>query len=78
MNIYKLKIIYWTDSVLILFLVGKPTIRGFFCDDESLRRPYHDSTISNAVLYAYGFTLPFVMTFYNNSYLKIDAKIIME
>ena len=60
MKIYKSNMLYWTDSVLILFLVGKPTIRGFFCDDESLRRPYYDSTITNAVLYAYGFTIPLV------------------
>jgi phosphatidate phosphatase len=41
-------------------LIGKPTERGFFCDDESLRHPYHDSTISDAMLYAYGFSIPII------------------
>ncbi|XP_003744847.1 putative phosphatidate phosphatase isoform X2 [Galendromus occidentalis] len=44
--------------VLLFYLIGRPYKRGFFCDDESLRHPYHDSTVTSSVLYAYGFTLP--------------------
>ena len=28
----------------------QPTVRGFFCNDESIRYPYHDSTISSTTL----------------------------
>ncbi|KAL3211260.1 hypothetical protein MRX96_036493 [Rhipicephalus microplus] len=44
--------------VLILFLAGKPFKRGFFCDDESLRYPYRDSTVTSPMLYAYGILIP--------------------
>uniref|UniRef100_A0A182NLS8 Phosphatidic acid phosphatase type 2/haloperoxidase domain-containing protein n=1 Tax=Anopheles dirus TaxID=7168 RepID=A0A182NLS8_9DIPT len=32
--------------ILIFFLVGDPFKRGFFCDDESLMHPFHDSTVT--------------------------------
>ncbi|OQR79813.1 putative phosphatidate phosphatase-like [Tropilaelaps mercedesae] len=48
--------------VLLFYLVGKPYKRGFFCDDESLRYPYHESTVTSTVLYIFGFGLP-VLTF---------------
>ena len=36
---------------LILLGVGRPTRRGFFCDDESIRYPYNDTdTISSTVV----------------------------
>ncbi|KAL1130389.1 hypothetical protein AAG570_013327, partial [Ranatra chinensis] len=40
--------------ILILFLFGEPYKRGFFCDDESIKYPYKDSTVSNTVLYIVG------------------------
>ncbi|KAF6024487.1 hypothetical protein EB796_017215 [Bugula neritina] len=40
----------------IVFKVGgiEPTHRGFFCDDDSIRYPYHESTISTTVLILVG------------------------
>lgn len=34
--------------------LGKPFLRGFQCDDESIRYPYKDSTISSGVCYSIG------------------------
>ncbi|XP_019373803.1 PREDICTED: phospholipid phosphatase 1, partial [Gavialis gangeticus] len=36
----------------------KPYQRGFLCNDDSIKYPYHDSTITSTVLYTVGFTLP--------------------
>ncbi|XP_027719225.1 phospholipid phosphatase 1 isoform X1 [Vombatus ursinus] len=36
----------------------KPYQRGFFCSDNSIKYPYHDSTVPSPLLYAVGFTLP--------------------
>lgn len=44
--------------ILLFFLLGQPVERGFHCDDESLRYPYKDSTVSTGVLYAVGTLLP--------------------
>ncbi|GFT82545.1 hypothetical protein NPIL_620801 [Nephila pilipes] len=44
--------------VLLYHLHGRPTIRGFNCDDDSIRYPYRDSTITNNVLYIVGIFLP--------------------
>ncbi|XP_071549441.1 putative phosphatidate phosphatase isoform X2 [Panulirus ornatus] len=44
--------------ILLFFLLGKPFERGFNCDDESLRYPYKDSTVSTGVLYVVGMFLP--------------------
>ncbi|XP_053638227.1 putative phosphatidate phosphatase isoform X2 [Cherax quadricarinatus] len=44
--------------ILLFFLLGKPYERGFNCDDESLRYPYKDSTVSTGVLYVVGMFLP--------------------
>lgn len=41
-----------------MYLWGESYKRGFFCDDESLKHPYHDSTVRNYVLYLYGIGLP--------------------
>ena len=40
----------------IIFKFGgiEPTQRGFFCDDTSIRYPYHPSTISTVVLVLVG------------------------
>lgn len=47
--------------ILIFFLVGQPYERGFFCDDESLMHPFHDSTVTNWMLYIIGFAVPIVV-----------------
>ncbi|XP_076217585.1 phospholipid phosphatase 1-like [Aptenodytes patagonicus] len=36
----------------------KPYQRGFFCNDDSIKYLFHDSTITSTVLYTVGFTLP--------------------
>lgn len=48
--------------ILLLFkLVGSPVRRGFFCNDESLMHPFHDSTVTSAMLYWIGFVLAIVL-----------------
>lgn len=47
--------------ILIFFLVGQPYERGFFCDDESLMHPFHDSTVTNWMLYIIGIAVPIVV-----------------
>lgn len=44
----------------VIFTLGKvrPYQRGFFCNDDSIMYPFHSSTITSAVLYTVGFTLP--------------------
>jgi len=39
---------------------GTPYIRGFFCNDESLRHPFLKSTIKSTYLYIVGILLPLV------------------
>lgn len=46
--------------VLLLFLIGVPYHRGFFCEDETIRHPYLDSTISTGWLYVAAFGVPFI------------------
>ncbi|XP_074034379.1 putative phosphatidate phosphatase isoform X1 [Leptinotarsa decemlineata] len=43
--------------ILFLFLWGSPYKRGFFCDDESLRHPYIESTVPSWSLYLSGLGL---------------------
>ncbi|XP_052862302.1 putative phosphatidate phosphatase [Anopheles cruzii] len=47
--------------ILIFFVVGDPFKRGFFCDDESLMHPFHESTITNWMLYIIGIALPIIV-----------------
>lgn len=44
--------------ILGLFLWGSPYKRGFFCDDESLKHPFLDSTVRSWMLYIIGLVLP--------------------
>ncbi|KOB63453.1 putative phosphatidate phosphatase, partial [Operophtera brumata] len=44
--------------ILVFYLWGSPYERGFFCDDESLKHPYKDSTVTNVMLYIVGLGLP--------------------
>ncbi|KAH8291400.1 hypothetical protein KR054_011213, partial [Drosophila jambulina] len=44
--------------ILIFFVLGDPYKRGFFCDDESLKHPFHDSTVRNWMLYFIGVVIP--------------------
>ncbi|KAJ6642772.1 putative phosphatidate phosphatase [Pseudolycoriella hygida] len=47
--------------ILAFFLWGNPYERGFFCDDESLMHPFHESTIKNYYLYIVGLVLPIIL-----------------
>ncbi|XP_022905640.1 putative phosphatidate phosphatase isoform X2 [Onthophagus taurus] len=40
--------------ILFLFLWAQPYERGFFCNDESLMHPYHESTVPSIYLYIVG------------------------
>lgn len=42
----------------MFFLLGDPYKRGFFCDDESLKHPFKDSTVRNWMLYIIGLVIP--------------------
>ena len=47
--------------LIVVFLfqsVGKPYHRGFFCDDESISKPFKDSTVSSSVAGVVGIILP--------------------
>lgn len=44
--------------ILFFWLWGTPYTRGFFCDDLSLKHPFHESTVKNYVLYVVGIGLP--------------------
>uniref|UniRef100_A0A8C8K7I7 Phospholipid phosphatase 1 n=1 Tax=Oncorhynchus tshawytscha TaxID=74940 RepID=A0A8C8K7I7_ONCTS len=45
---------------LAAFNLGKikPYQRGFFCNDDSISYPFHQSTVTSIVLYTAGFALP--------------------
>ncbi|CAH0382817.1 unnamed protein product [Bemisia tabaci] len=47
--------------ILLFYLFGDPYKRGFFCSDESIRYPYHGSTVSNVALYIVGMGLPIIV-----------------
>lgn len=55
-------------TVLMFHLFGKPYKRGFFCNDESLYHPFHDSTVTSAMLYVIGLLLP-IFTMLAGEYL---------
>ncbi|XP_042900351.1 putative phosphatidate phosphatase [Parasteatoda tepidariorum] len=44
--------------ILLFHLHGKPFKRGFFCDDDSIRYPFSESTITSNALYVIGVFLP--------------------
>lgn len=48
-------------SILIFFLWGTPYKRGFFCNDESLMHPFHESTVRNWMLYLIGLLGPLII-----------------
>ncbi|KAK4015742.1 hypothetical protein OUZ56_030716 [Daphnia magna] len=63
--------------VLLLHLLGKPFQRGFYCDDNSIRYPFKNSTVTNVMLYCFGLGLPIASMFIvevvrwrNNSHSK--------
>ncbi|XP_059478551.1 putative phosphatidate phosphatase [Neocloeon triangulifer] len=44
--------------LLIFKIWGTPYKRGFFCNDESLKHPFKDSTVTSEMLYVTGFAVP--------------------
>lgn len=60
--------------ILLFFILGDPYQRGFFCDDESLMHPFHESTIRNWMLYVIGLLLPLILVcsfFHMSSYARL-------
>ncbi|XP_013789086.1 putative phosphatidate phosphatase [Limulus polyphemus] len=47
--------------LLVFLFIGTPYRRGFFCDDDSIRYPYKDSTISNITLYCVAILGPVIV-----------------
>lgn len=48
--------------VIVSYNGGIPPFRrGFFCDDNSIKYPYVEDTISDAVLMGVGFTMAFIL-----------------
>ena len=47
--------------VLTLYVSGKSYRRGFYCDDESIRYPFKESTVTSTVLYLYGVFIPTIV-----------------
>ena len=57
----------------VLWLVlrnSNPTELGFFCEDTSISKPYHDSTVTSAMLYGVGYTIPAIIIFFAELYLQ--------
>ncbi|ESO10394.1 hypothetical protein HELRODRAFT_194939 [Helobdella robusta] len=48
---------------LALYALNKPFRRGFFCNDESLKHPYKDSTVDGTMMIVLAISLGFVMIF---------------
>lgn len=46
--------------IILLYKLGKPFKRGFYCDDDSIRYPYLESTISSNLLFFYSIMIPTV------------------
>lgn len=47
-------------TVILFSSVGEPYHRGFFCDDESISKPYKDSTVPSSVAAIVGLLLPVI------------------
>lgn len=61
--------------IFVLFVVGEPYKRGFYCDDESINKPYKESTVSNVVALIVGLLLPvlsFIIIEILLHYLKVQ------
>lgn len=50
-------------ACLLFKLVAVPYRRGFYCDDDSINKPYKDSTVPSSVLYSVGFALAYLVIF---------------
>lgn len=48
-------------AILCFKLAVPPYRRGFYCDDDSINKPYKDSTVPSSVLYSVGYALAFLV-----------------
>ena len=48
-------------AILIFKLAVPPYRRGFFCDDNTINKPYKESTVPSTVLYSVGFSLAYLV-----------------
>ena len=55
-------------AILIFKLVVPPYRRGFYCDDDTINKPYKESTVPSTVLYSVGFSLAFLVIFVTEWY----------
>ncbi|XP_071122892.1 phospholipid phosphatase 1-like isoform X2 [Mytilus edulis] len=56
--------------ILLINRLWEPFKRGFFCDDDSIKYPHHDSTIPSPVLYGVGFSFNIL------SFILIEAALL--
>ena len=54
-------IVLFGAGIILFATTGKPYQRGFFCNDESIKKPYKDSTISTALAIAVGAAISLVV-----------------
>lgn len=59
----------------MFYMLGFPYQRGFFCDDESIRYPFKESTVSSSILYTVGLGLP-TLVVSNNIPKKVYRRLI--
>ncbi len=45
-------------GIILFYAVGQPFHRGFNCDDDSIRYPYRNNTISGTANYLYSTLIP--------------------
>ena len=45
-------------AVFLFQGVGKPYHRGYFCDDESISKPFKDSTVPSSIAIVFGILIP--------------------
>lgn len=60
-------------AVLCYAVYGKPTKRGFFCDDESIRYPYLEQTIGTVLLIVLALGIPTVLMFCVEGFRLFDS-----
>jgi phosphatidate phosphatase len=72
---FSLLFLVWLPVILFATVV-KPFERGYYCDDESIRYPYRDSTVPNYSLYILGAALPIITIVFIETFrvLKFDPR----
>jgi len=56
--------------ILLLRYLGSPKKRGFYCNDETIRYPYHSSTISTLVNVIVSYGAPLILILIHNFILS--------